>query len=58
MKIPKDFLAFIGRKGGQSKSESKVKAAKINIEKAREKRWPKIKKLVVDNNNTATESGS
>ena len=43
MKIPKEFLSMIGRKGGRSKSESKVKAAKINIEKAREKRWPKTK---------------
>ena len=49
MKIPTQFLSMIGRKGGQSKSDRKVKAAKINIELARKKRWPKTTKLVVDN---------
>jgi len=33
-----DYLASIGRKGGQSTTEKKIAAVKANLEKARAKR--------------------
>jgi hypothetical protein len=38
--ILSEHLSKLGKKGGQSKSEEKKDAARRNIEKALEKRWP------------------
>lgn len=37
------YFAAQGKKGGESKSLSKVQAVRANLEKARAKRWPKKK---------------
>jgi hypothetical protein len=34
-----EYMASLGRKGGASKSEAKVKAARLNSEKMLEARW-------------------
>jgi hypothetical protein len=38
--ILSEHLSKLGKKGGKSKSEEKKDAARRNIEKALEKRWP------------------
>ena len=38
--ILSEHLSRLGKKGGKSKSEEKKDAARRNIEKALEKRWP------------------
>jgi len=38
--ILSEHLAKLGKKGGKSKSNRKVDAARRNMEKALEKRWP------------------
>ena len=42
-----DYFRLQGKKGGKSKSQSKVEAVRANLAKARARRWPRRKAKAV-----------